>query len=236
MLEAHMSDNLMLIVRSMVVPYTVALGAFFLLVMGMEKGNDEADGKEADIYASNLSVRFMLKALLIQLGISMPVTIIVGNILRIMGLPTGSIGAEELFGNQFVIYIILLLLFNPIMEEVLFRKLVLDRLRVLGVTPAVIISAVFFALPHLYSQGIAQMLATFIIGIVWAYVRVKTGKLWPCMVLHGLYNLYGGYIAILMSKTVPTTIMFLLISVIILPIAAVLVLTCENKKTMTVNA
>ena len=140
MLETHMSDNLTLIVRSMLVPYTVALGAFYLIVMGMKKGNNETDA-QADVYAVNPSVGFLLKAFMIQMGISMPATIIVGNIVRLLGLPTGSIGAEEIFGNQFFIYLIMLLLFNPIMEEVLFRKLVLDRLRVLGDVPAVIISA-----------------------------------------------------------------------------------------------
>lgn len=234
MLETHMSDNLTLIVRSMLVPYTVALGAFYLIVMGMKKGNNETDA-QADVYAVNPSVGFLLKAFMIQMGISMPATIIVGNIVRLLGLPTGSIGTEEIFGNQFFIYLIMLLLFNPIMEEVLFRKLVLDRLRALGDVPAVIISAGLFALPHLYSQGIAQMLATFIIGIVWAYVRVKTGKLWPCMILHSLYNMYGCYLALLMAKTAPTTILFLLISVIILPIAAVLILSRENKKKVAVN-
>ena len=64
---------------------------------------------------------------------------------------------------------------------------------------------------------------------------MKTGKLWPCMILHSLYNMYGCYLALLMAKTAPTTILFLLISVIILPIAAVLILSRENKKKVAVN-
>jgi membrane protease YdiL (CAAX protease family) len=131
---------------------------------------------------------------------------------------------EEIFGEHFVFYIVLLLIFNPIMEEVLFRKLALDKLLVLGEVPAIFISAAFFGLPHAYSQGVPQMFGTFVLGLVWAYVRIKTGKLWPCMVLHMLFNLYGAYFTLFMAGSIVTSFAMVGLNMIILPIPAVILL------------
>ena len=132
--------------------------------------------------------------------------------------------ADELFGDQALFFLVLLLLFNPIFEELLFRKLTLDRLLVLGKKPAILISAVLFALPHVISVGVPQMFYTFVLGIVWGYVTVKTGKLWPAMVLHSLSNIYGSYIPLLAKTTVPTTVLFMLVYLIVMPLLAILLL------------
>jgi membrane protease YdiL (CAAX protease family) len=110
------------------------------------------------------------------------------------------------------------------MEEILFRKLFLDRLLVIGETGAIIISAILFGLPHAFSQGIPQMFGTFLIGLVWAYMRVKTGKLWPGIILHIMFNLYGCYFATFMAMRPVTTVLFMLMGIILLPTIAVIIL------------
>lgn len=209
-------ETLRLILKSMVVPYTVALGAFYLVVRGMPA-----------TYSVQGSIRpgpaLIAKAFAVQTGFAMPVMFIVNAIVvLVLKMSTPALTAEDLFGNPWF-YLILLLVFNPIMEEVLFRKLILGRLTCLGVKPAIIWSAVFFAVPHIISQGPAQMLYTFVLGLVWAYVTLKTGKLWPAVILHSLSNIYGAYLPIILTSIHPAlSAVFVLLTIGIFVPAAVL--------------
>ena len=235
MLEGKLSETIRMIISHMLVPYTVGLGAFYLIVMGMpvpEKTKSSVSVGNNDIHDTKkiLSTGFMLKAFLVQMGISMPVMMIFNIIFKILGLPVPGMTEDELFGVHMIFYIVLLLIFNPVMEEVLFRKLVLDRLLILGEVPAIIISSIMFGLPHLYSQGLPHMFSTFAIGLVWAYVRVKTGKLWPCMGLHMMFNLYGCYFALFMAQRPVTVFLIFLLNMMVLPAAAALFLVFEFKQ------
>ena len=62
---------------------------------------------------------------------------------------------------------------------------------------------IFFALPHLYSQGPAQVPYTFVLGLVWAYVYIRTGKLLPATVLHSLSNIYCGFLTVFWPLDTP---------------------------------
>ena len=222
-LEGILPEVVRMIIKSMVIPYTLAIGAFYLVVKGMETIKD----REAELSVMPLLI---LKSFLIQMGISMPLIIIVNLICRILSVEGSSFDYEGIFGKQFIFYLILLLIFNPIFEELLFRGLILDRLAVLGDAAAIILSSVFFALPHIISQGSPQVFGTFAIGLVWSYLKLKTGKLWPCMILHALFNLYGSYFAIIMSRTPVTSILVVGLSVFVLPLIAAILLALTFSK------
>jgi len=82
-------------------------------------------------------------------------------------------------------------------EEALFRGLILGVLRPAGVWPAVWISSALFAAAHLpnmlFGQApaitVAQAVGTFCFGVGYAAVRLRTGSVWPLMVLHFLADL-----------------------------------------------
>jgi membrane protease YdiL (CAAX protease family) len=59
---------------------------------------------------------------------------------------------------------------------------------------AVIGSAVFFALAHVY-QGRRGLVSTFAIGIVFSTVRAWTGSLLPCVVAHFVADITVGMLA-----------------------------------------
>lgn len=224
LLTGKFPETVRMIISSMIIPYTLGMGAAYLILRGMR--NQESKSTEVPgMYDQPVTPGLMIKSFLIQTGLSMPVILILNiiNILVLRNTPH-AMTADQIFGKYMIFYLVLLLIFNPVMEEVLFRKLFLDRLLVIGETGAVIISAVLFGLPHAYSQGVPQMFGTFIIGLVWAYVRVKTGKLWPCVILHMMFNLYGCYFSTLMNRAQGTRVMFMFISIIVMPIIAVILL------------
>ena len=222
MLEGKLPEVIRMIMKAMVMPYTVGLGACYLILKGMEIPGKNTDGDSKMLF--DITPGFMLKAFLVQTGISMPVIMILNIVLKILGITPHGISPEETIGKYSLFYIALLLCFAPVMEEILFRKMFLDRLLVIGETGAIIVSAVLFGLPHAFSQGIPQMFGTFLIGLVWAYVRVKTGKLWPGIILHIMFNLYGCYFATFMAMRPGTTVIFLFLGIILLPIVAVIIL------------
>ena len=206
-----------LVLKSMVIPYTLGLGAFLLVCKGMPSEDLIPDEKLRP------SAGLILKSFIVQTGLSVPLLFFINTITRLTGHELGGIKADELFGHLWF-YLILLLIFNPVFEEILFRKLVLNRLTPLGFKGAIIVSALLFALPHLYSQGIAQVPYTFAIGLVLAWITIKTGKLWPAILLHSLSNIYGAYLPMGLNLIHPLfTVLFVLFTMgIMLPLTVVI--------------
>ena len=80
----------------------------------------------------------------------------------------------------------------PILEELLFRRLVCNRLAPLGEGFTVFLSAAFFALIH---GNFYQLFYAFLIGAFLAFIYVKTGRLRYTIIYHMLVNFFGGFVA-----------------------------------------
>lgn len=85
----------------------------------------------------------------------------------------------------------------PLMEELLFRKLLIDRLIPYGQPLAVIISGVSFGLYH---GNLFQFFYACMLGMIFAYLYSSTGKLRYNVVLHMIINLTGGVIPLLLVR------------------------------------
>lgn len=88
----------------------------------------------------------------------------------------------------------MLLIFNPIMEEFVFRKLFADKLLKYGERFYILVSSFCFAIVHGVSLGIPQIVYTFILGMIWSYLMVKTGDITLVIIMHALSNLFGSII------------------------------------------
>ena len=74
---------------------------------------------------------------------------------------------------------------GPILEELIFRKLMLDRTRAYGEKTAIIFSAICFGLFH---GNLTQFLYAGCVGLFLGYVYCKTGKVLHTMIMHMLLN------------------------------------------------
>jgi membrane protease YdiL (CAAX protease family) len=102
----------------------------------------------------------------------------------IMSHATGLIAAASIF-----VY----LLFAPIVEEIIFRGIVLEGLvNVTNSVVAVVVSAVIFAGIHVVG-GVAQMTTAFIIGLVFGWLYLRTRSIVPTAVAHVIYNTAAFY-------------------------------------------
>ena len=103
-----------------------------------------------------------------------------------------SISVSKYF--SLVTTLILLAVAVPIIEELLFRGLILDSLsESYGSWASIFISSVIFAILHI-SSGHLSILNAFWGGMIYGYVRMRTNSLWPSIFLHSMWN---GHIVLL---------------------------------------
>ena len=99
---------------------------------------------------------------------------------------------EMTVGQHWWVNLIFVGILAPVLEELVFRKLLCRRLLPLGEGYAVVISAAIFGLVH---GNFFQFFYAFALGLVFAYIYVKTGKIRYSMVYHMLINVMGGVLA-----------------------------------------
>lgn len=85
----------------------------------------------------------------------------------------------------------------PILEEIFYRKLVIDRLRRYGDLAAVLLSGLLFGLIH---GNFYQFFYATFIGLILGYVYLYTGRLRYTVFLHMSINLIGGVLMAEVSK------------------------------------
>lgn len=104
---------------------------------------------------------------------------------------------------------ILIVVLAPIVEELMCRKLIIDRLMPYSEALAVTVSGVFFGLLH---GNFYQFFYATFLGILFSYVYVKTGKILHTMIMHMIINFTGSIIAAFLTErtsdlaSVPTSI------------------------------
>lgn len=87
----------------------------------------------------------------------------------------------------------------PVMEEFIFRKLVVDRSVKYGEGVAVLLSGFMFGLFH---GNLNQFAYAFSIGLFFAFIYVKTGKIIYTIAMHMIINFFGGIIATLLMEAI----------------------------------
>jgi membrane protease YdiL (CAAX protease family) len=85
-------------------------------------------------------------------------------------------------------YIIFLAVLPAIGEELLFRGILLNALKKWGTVPAVLISSALFAIFH---GNPSQIVHQFFLGLILAYIAIRTKCLWLAMLGHFFNNLYA---------------------------------------------
>jgi membrane protease YdiL (CAAX protease family) len=111
------------------------------------------------------------------------------QVARLLGI-NASVEPAELYDTWWRIPVLLLVAFaNGWAEEVIVVGFLITRLRQLRVNPvaAVLASSVLRGVYHLY-QGFGAGLGNLAMGLVFGYVYLRTGRLWPLIVAHALID------------------------------------------------
>ncbi len=116
-----------------------------------------------------------------------------------------------------------------IVEEIVFRGIILGMFRKFGDRFAIFISALLFGTLHM---NLVQFVFAFILGLVFGYVVVKLNSLLPSMIAHTLNNLLSTFLSLhLLSATGYSLIMLIatLASIIL-----IIVLSIKDKNSLKV--
>jgi hypothetical protein len=121
-----------------------------------------------------------------------------GVILRAPAIPTPVEGLISGRGSLWLVAFFAVVL-GPLFEELLFRGFLLPLLqRVLGAWPAILLTAIGFALLHgsQYQWYWQDLLVVGLAGVAFGYARYRTGSTAAGALLHGGYNLalFVGYL------------------------------------------
>ena len=125
---------------------------------------------------------------------------LIGTIITtVLGLATGVKFSNEtiqelLFNDNGIFFAAIAVLAAPVAEELLFRKLLIDRVKKYGSGLAIVTSGLMFGLFH---GNLTQFFYAAIIGCFFAFVYVRTGKIIYTMFLHMCVNTLGGLLPLL---------------------------------------
>jgi membrane protease YdiL (CAAX protease family) len=106
--------------------------------------------------------------------------------------------------------LVYIMLAGPIMEEIIFRGAVLNRLKVHGVNFAIVISSMLFGMVHVYPM---QAIFAFAVGIILGYTATHYSIKWS-MVLHILVNSFATFIDMYIKSMDVQWIIFIVFFVI----------------------
>lgn len=108
------------------------------------------------------------------------------NILKSLGF-SGEVPSypktENLYAN--ILYAINTMIIPPLVEEFVFRGVILGSLRKFGDGIAIFGSALLFGLFH---GNFIQMPFAFLSGLIFAFIIVRTGNLWITVIIHAINN------------------------------------------------
>ncbi len=127
---------------------------------------------------------------------------IFGTVLTtIIGMVKGEV-VENVIQNVAVsaslwVIILYMVIAAPIMEEYIFRKLIVDRTVRYGQGVAIVISGLMFGLFH---GNLNQFVYAFTLGMFLAFLYVKTGNIKITIALHMMINFVGGALSSLIMK------------------------------------
>lgn len=122
--------------------------------------------------------------------------------------------ASAALNDTGVIMAVATVLIAPIVEETVFRGLVLSRLkRVMPGWLAVVLSALLFGVCH--GQAV-WMAYAFVLGLLFGVMTLRTGSIWPSLIAHIVFNGIGQALVSLSEQTAGLVMGCLLLAALIL--------------------
>lgn len=117
-------------------------------------------------------------------------------IVLIPGATIRDVVGDMLSGDAFWLSAVISVVAAPLVEEIIFRKMFIDRLRGHGEKFAIFVSALCFGLFH---GNFSQFFYAFGVGLIFGYIYSKTGKIWYTISLHAATNFFFGVLTALVS-------------------------------------
>ena len=174
---------------SIYIPNLFFLLAFWLVVRGIPKAGWQKE---------RMSPASLLKAFAMMYA----VTMVLSGIGSVVSGGIAPAGADErtaildqVVGTGLLTGFLLPAVLAPVVEELIFRKMMIDRLHNYGETTVIVFTALCFALYH---GNLTQAVYTFGVGLFLGYVYCKTGRMLHTLLMHVALNTLASSVLLLL--------------------------------------
>ena len=113
------------------------------------------------------------------------------------GSPVTNTMLEVATSSNLWVNLFIMVLCAPVAEELIFRKLLIDRLAQYGEGVAVLFSGLMFGLFH---GNLNKFVYAFVLGLCFGFIYVKTGNIRYTIGLHMLVNFLGSVLGVAILK------------------------------------
>lgn len=172
--------------------FIIATGIFLILI-GLKKPVIAFDKTKRKLGLKQTVILAVVCISIMQIGayISNVVSMVVEYV---RGAPLESELNSLIMESDIFVVIIMCVIIGPILEEIIFRKCIVDRLRPFGEGFSVVCSALIFAIAH---GNFLQVFYSFGLGALLAIIYLKTNNLKICIGYHMFVNFTGSVIPVL---------------------------------------
>lgn len=194
LLPEWLQDGDISLLLSMLPMYLIGMPVLILLVRTIPADNVERHSIRAGSF---------IVAVIMSFG-AMYLTNIIGNIITaVIGLLKGSSVQNQLINmtesTSLWMMALLMVICAPFVEEYVFRKLIVDRTIRYGQGVAVFLSGLMFGLFH---GNLNQFVYAFVLGLLLAFLYVKTGNLKITIAIHMMINFMGGLVSTALMRAI----------------------------------
>ena len=168
--------------------YLIAFPVLLLIIKKLPK--DESGKNNIDILTLIKCFCMCITIMYVGNVIGTGLSSFIGNI---FGKTSNNNLAEIIMNTDLTGTVIFVVILGPIMEEIVFRKILIDRTVKFGERNAMFLSALLFGLFHM---NLFQFFYAFGIGLIFAYIYIKSRKIGYSIVFHMIINFMGSVVAI----------------------------------------
>lgn len=105
---------------------------------------------------------------------------------------------DEIVVSDWILSMMIFGLFGPIVEEIIFRYIIMGKIYTYGKVRAILVSSVLFGILHMSRISMAEFLIYFISGIYLGVVYDKTKRISVCIGAHCFHNLISILLSVLL--------------------------------------
>lgn len=181
------------VIVSCAAQYAIAFPILLLTLIGTDKAKER---KTKKLSGTEFFLLFAMGEALMYAGN------FIGTFLNgIIGGITGRMPQNDIatIVNEIPVWLIFvcMVVIAPIVEELIFRKLMIDRLSIYGDRTAILFSSVAFGLMH---GNLYQFFYAVLLGALLGYVYTKTRNVSYTIYMHAIVNFMGSIVALPVQK------------------------------------
>lgn len=176
-----------LMILSTVIVYGCAMPLIAVLVRGMEVRKPERHKMKwwQFLLAFMMCYSMVFISNLVGVGMTWVIGLLKGSAVQ-------NNMANQITGGNMLINFVAMVILAPIIEELVFRKLIVDRTAKYGQGIAILTSGLMFGLFH---GNLNQFVYAMVLGCFFAFLYLRTGNLKITIGLHAIINFMGSMIA-----------------------------------------